>query len=213
MTISKATIINIDAGNEQIEVMFNPQEYEVITNAMYTQSNGNLQFNRSELENFSVSLFFDTYETASDVRDNTSKIANLAIPTVAGTNTKRPPICMFSWGKFSYRGVISKVQQKFTMFLPSGVPVRAELQVTFTSCLTDKQDSDYSGKEACYKIWTVNAGDRLDLIAAKSLNSAALWREIAQTNRIIDPLTFPTEADYGRQLLIPDIAHQEPETS
>lgn len=210
MAMSKASIINVDEGNEKIEVMFNPQEYEVVTSAKYAQNNGNLQYNRSELEDFTVSLFFDSYEDSSDVRDITKKISALAIPTVAGTNTKRPPICIFSWGGFSYRGVVSKVQQKFTMFLPSGVPVRAELQVTFTSWLTDKNESDYSGKEACVKFWIVTSADRLDLIANQTLNDPALWRLIADSNRITDPLTFPTKADIGKRLLIPDIANKEP---
>ncbi|OZG73972.1 peptidoglycan-binding protein LysM [Hahella sp. CCB-MM4] len=208
--VSKATIINVDKGNEKLEVMFNPEEYEVITSAKYSQSNGNLQYNRSDLEDFSVSLFFDSYAEGSDIRDYTKKVADLAIPTISGTNTKRPPICLFSWGGFSYRGVVSKVQQKFTMFLSTGVPVRAELQVTFTSWPTDKEESDYSGKEACVKFWEVKSSDRLDIIANETLNNPALWSLIAETNRIEDPLTFPTAKDLGRQLLIPDIANKEP---
>jgi len=210
MAMSKATIINVDQGNEKIEVMFNPQEYEVITSAKYSKSNGNLQYNRSELDDFNVSLFFDSYENCSDIRNITKKISALALPSVVGTNTKRPPICIFSWGGFTYRGVISKVQQKFTMFLPTGVPVRAELQVTFTSWLTDKDETNYSGKEACVKFWTVSSADRLDLIANETLNNSALWRLIADVNRISDPLTFPTTRDIGRRLLIPDIANREP---
>ncbi|MEY8199869.1 MAG: hypothetical protein RPS47_11565 [Colwellia sp.] len=208
--VSKASIINVDQGNEKIEVMFNPQEYELITSAKYSSKNGNLQYNRSDLEDFTVALFFDSYEQASDIREQTKKIAKLAIPTVVGTNTKRPPICIFSWGGFTYRGVVSKVQQKFIMFLPSGVPVRAELQVTFTSWLSDKDETEYSGKEACVKIWKVRAGDRLDLIANEALNNPALWRLVADANRIDDPLFFPAADDIGKHLMIPDIANREP---
>ncbi len=208
--VSKATIIDLDRSSEKIEVMFNPEDYEIITSALYSEKDNNLQYNRSELEDFTVSLFFDSYVEGTDIRDQTSKIAKLAIPTVAGTNTKRPPICMFSWGGFSYRGLVNKIQQKFTLFLPSGIPVRAELQVTFTSWLTDKDESAYSGKEACVKYWDVKAGDRLDLIANQALNNPSHWRLIADQNRIINPLTFPQEADIGKRLIIPDIANQEP---
>ena len=37
--VSKASIINVDQGNEKIEVMFNPQEYELITSAKYSSKN------------------------------------------------------------------------------------------------------------------------------------------------------------------------------
>lgn len=211
--VTKANIINLDQGNEKIEVMFNPEDYELTTSALFSENDGNLQYNRSELEDFTVSLFFDSYVQGTDIRDQTDKIAKLALPTIAGTNTKRPPVCLFSWGGFTYRGLINKVQQKFTLFLPTGIPVRAELQVTFTSWLTDKDETYYSGKEACVQYWEVKAGDRLDLIASQTLNNSAYWRLIADQNRITNPFAFPQDSDIGQRLLIPDIANKEPISS
>lgn len=206
--ITKAAIIVEDNGNEKIEVMFNPEEYEVTSSASYDSKNfGELQYHLTELEDFTVSLFFDSYESGLDIRDQTSKIANLTLPTVSGTSTKRPPVCHFSWGGFTYRGMVKTVKQKFTMFLNTGIPVRAELEVTFTSFMTDDDKNKYTGKEACLKYWYVRGNDRLDLIASSAMNDPKYWKVIATANDIADPYNFPASEDIGRRLIIPDAAN------
>lgn len=199
----KAIIQNL-ATNDVIPVMFNPSTYSVVTTADVNGEGASLQFNRVKIEDFTVSLFFDTYEKGEDVRDETGKITALLSPTVEGKKTKQPPVCVFAWGKFSYKGVIYKIDQKFTMFLSSGIPVRSELTVTFKSVVTIEEDAALKGKEACRKLWTVRAGDRLDMIAHATLNDVSQWRRIAYANSIADPLFFPTGSDIGRILVIPD---------
>ena len=85
--------------------------------------------------------------------------------------------------------------QKFTMFLKDGTPVRAKVDVTFTQ-YTDLKDYKYqnptSGGEAIERIWRVQAGDRIDTIAAQLLGDATKWRTIAKHNNIINPLCFAT---------------------
>jgi nucleoid-associated protein YgaU len=52
-------------------------------------------------------------------------------------------------------------------------------------------------------VWTVKAGDKLPLIAAKVYGDPRLWRPIAEANGIDNPLRFPTPQDLGRRLLVP----------
>lgn len=52
-------------------------------------------------------------------------------------------------------------------------------------------------------VWTVKAGDKLPLIAAKVYGDARLWRPIAAANGIDNPLRFPRPQDLGRRLLVP----------
>lgn len=201
----KAIIEVLDGPNKgKFEVMYNPREYSVSTSAKVTGEGSGVQFTQVNIEDFTVSLFFDTYEEQTDVRKKTEEIVSLLMPSVEGQETKQPPICRFVWGSFGYKGVIQKVNQKFTMFLQSGIPVRAELAVTFKSVVTKEEDAQLKGKEACRKLWTVKTGDRLDLIAHKAFKDPAQWRRIAQANNIIDPFGFPKEDDIGILLIIPD---------
>lgn len=203
----KAKIIVYDKNDKEeraITVMYNPSEYSVSGVARFTGRENKKQFQITEMPEFKVSLFYDTYERGSDVRLETNKIVSLMSPIVSGKQTKRPPVCGFIWGKFLYRGFITDVQQKFTMFLGSGVPVRAQLDVTFTSQESDKKIDQSKGLEACRKLWVVKSGDRLDLIANEALKDPLQWRRIAELNKIDNPVNFPGDKDVGRTLVIPD---------
>jgi len=204
--IEKAQIVVLQNGGEtKIPVMFNPENYTVSMTGNLTGKGSAIQFDGVSVDDFTVTLFFDSYEKQTDVRKKTKPIADLVKPTVEGKTTKEPPICRFMWGKFSYKGIIYKVQQEFIMFLPSGIPVRAKLTLTFKSVLTKQEDADFQGKEACWKLWTVKAGDRIDLIAYDALKDITQWKKLAEVNNIDNPLLFPTKKDIGTTLIIPDI--------
>jgi nucleoid-associated protein YgaU len=194
-------------SSEPIKVMYNPTDYTFSEGASLKKTKaGQLQFQKMERGTLTVKLLFDTYEKRTDVRDETYKIANLLRPSVGGQEKNRPNICLFAWGGFTYKGVITKVDQKFILFLDSGIPVRAELTVTFTSFESQEDLKKQLGLDACRKLWTVKTGDRLDLIAHAALLDARQWRKIAELNDIIDPLAFPQAEDIGKNIIIPDIS-------
>jgi hypothetical protein len=212
--VEKAKIIPYDKNLKEdlknaIEVMFNPNEYTVSVEAKYTDKEDKIQFQETGIPEFRVSLFYDTYETRSDVRKETNKIIGLMKPTVSsGEGTKHPPDCMFVWGKFWYRGVITSAQQRFTMFLENGIPVRSILDVAFTSRELEKKVDSLKGLgvglDDRRKLWKLKSGDRLDLVASKILGDPRQWRKIAKANRINNPLGFTRNNNIGRILIIPD---------
>ncbi len=194
------------AGKKPIKVMYNPTSYTFAEESEIKKTkSGKLQFKKMSRSPLTVTLFFDTYEEDSDVREETSKIANLLKPAVSGKEKNRPNICLFAWGGFTYKGVITKVDQKFILFNTNGVPVRADLTVTFTSFESQEDLKKQLGLEACRKLWTVKPGDRLDLIAHSALLDVNQWRKIAEVNDILDPLSFPQENDIGNTIIIPDL--------
>lgn len=205
---TKAKIINTDT-DEEIEVMFNPDKYTLSTSGDTTGEGANLEFKNVTQGDFTVNLLFDTYENEDDkqkdVRTKTKKITDLIFPTVEGKEKKTPPVCLFSWGdEIIYEGIISKIDQEFIMFLHSGIPVRAKLNVTFKPFIKPVEDAKLKGKDNCRKLHRVVSGDRLDIIANKKLKDAALWRKIAKANNIYNPFAFPTNEDIGKMLIIPD---------
>lgn len=205
MTLSKAIIKNIDTG-EQIEVMYNPDQYTSSSQILYSGRAGTLQFDRLERLPFTVKLFFDTYEKGTDVRALIKPIAALQRPTVGQGEKRRPPLCLFSWGGFSYQGIVSQLDQHFTMFLSTGTPVRADLTVTFQEQLLPSGVEKDAGLDNCPKLHLVKVGERLDAIAARELGDARAWLWIARANNIDDPLRFPMPEQIGTLLAIPDAA-------
>ncbi|MEV6923684.1 LysM peptidoglycan-binding domain-containing protein [Dactylosporangium sp. NPDC051485] len=160
------------------------------------------QFLGLEPETLSLELFFDTYESGQDVTRATRRIAVLA---EVDRELHSPPVCRLSWGIQSeiFTGVLTQLDQRFSMFLSDGTPVRATLQCTFTeyqTSATAKANEVHSADVV--KVRTVRRGDTLASIAAQEYQDSARWRDIAVANAIASPRTLLP----GTVLTIPKLA-------
>src|SRR5258708_8517097 len=127
-TLEKAKLMNVDKNTTQ-DVLFNPKEYSVQKSVQWEphKSPGldlpEQEFTSGNPSVLSVELFFDTYEDKKDVRkEHTEKIMTLAL---VDADKHGPPLVMFSWGGFQFKGVIESLTLRYTMFLPDGKPCRA----------------------------------------------------------------------------------------
>jgi hypothetical protein len=217
------------------EFMFSPKEFTESYTAKWAEGGDQSKtvFKGYTRENLTLEAIFDSYSTANgpkDVRENRQGVVGgYALTNVLSTSasviygvkhlkslltpvenpkdssTKVPPILVFQWGNFSYRGHLETLNIKYTMFLPDGVPVRAKVNMNLKAYMTDKEALGALGQEACRKVRTVVDGMRLDLVASSEMKDPAAWKEIARLNNIVDPLVFPLKADIGKQLIIPDV--------
>src|SRR5262245_3351097 len=165
-----------------------------------------------------MELLVDTYEehhdgsrvlnqAGDDVRTLTRKITDLLMIDPA---IHAPPPLIFTWGSLSFTCVLAKASQRFIMFRPDGVPVRARLQVTFNEFTnfdfeakeTKRETADFS------KRYVVGQGETLSAIAGRVYENPALWRPIGLHNRIEDPRVLTV----GTELLIPRLPFRDPET-
>jgi hypothetical protein len=188
-----------------IEVCFNPKEYSLEKSVSWKSEKAlsdapQPEFTDPQAMTMSVTLQFDTYEERVSVREKYTKyFERLAMmrqplpskPKKADKEKAKPPVIIFVWGKFTFKGVVDSVSQKYTMFLSDGTPVRAEVGLKIRN-VTDTEFGDKSGALAAQasaeKTYSVQEGDRLDLIAAKELKDASRWPEIAALNNITDPI-------------------------
>lgn len=157
------------------------------------------------------------FEAGTDVRTFTDQITgwdsgrvNKATPSRGlmdiNADLHAPPICNFVWGSFRFPCIIEKVSKKFTMFLPTGVPVRATLNVTLREYRDIKNqlaENPLASTDRT-KIWKVKQGDTLWIIAEKEYGDPALWRPIAKSNKIYNPRVLKP----GLSLIIPPLEQQ-----
>lgn len=200
----KAKILVFDYKGKQIdtiEVSYNPDKYSVekIANWSQKKKSKTPHFVGNEIKSFTVNLFFDTYEQGTNVRDKTGRIVKLMNPTIEHKKQKVPPICVFSWGKFNYRGVIEKVTQNFTLFLGTGIPVRALLNVTFKPPILpeERAKGDPPGDPTTTRV--IREGETLNLISSEEYGDPSLWRIIADENK----MTNPRDINAGTPIIIP----------
>jgi LysM repeat protein len=206
MALQKAAIM-VTRGNKQterIDVLFNPTEYTIETSNEFSWdtvpglSQPIAYFISGNVPSLTMDLFFDSYEKGTDVRTHTQKVAKLLD---VDKDLHAPPLCKFVWGSLQFKGVVEQVTQKYTMFLDSGIPVRATLTVTFKAVASVKEQYQNIPRQSAdrTKQKTVKQGDALWRIAAEEYEDPGLWREIAKANRIDDP----TRLEPGSVLKIP----------
>lgn len=202
--IENSNLSRMKVKHKHIEVMYNPEELSLSQHAAVEGEGNNVWFSRTQPEDLVVTLFFDTYEKGSDVRKKTNDILALTEPWPAKSGAKVPPTVRFMWADHLFTGVVTHVGQRFTMFLPTGEPVRAELTVTIKEVLTDAEEIKAKGLDNCRALHTVIGTDRLSSVAYNALGDSTEWRLIAEANGIYDPIGFPGHEWTGRTIAIPD---------
>lgn len=195
-----------NAIGEAISVLFNPSAYVIEksnqfqTTVLPGQSMPITHFINGNAGRLTMELFFDTYEKGSDVREYTTQVTNLLN---IDAKLHAPPICQFIWGTVLFKGVLESVNQKFTLFLDSGIPVRATLNVAFKEYKSIEelfQTTPAQSPEKSKK-YIIKQGDSLWLIASREYRDPNLWRKIAEANAI----NHPDRLKIGMEIIIPPL--------
>lgn len=222
MPLVKA-IIEIDASDRGpnlppiIPVQFNPSEYTLTKGAQIAEiaipgiDAPILQFVRGQTQTLSMELFFDTTQMGMgeapvlDVRTLTEPLFQLV--KIQAT-THAPPRIRFFWGLgLSFRAIVDSIQQKFTLFNPAGIPLRATLTVSFKEYQTleeqlqrlNLQSADHSKKRL------IKRGETLALIAHQEYGDSTAWRRIFEDPRNLELIPDPRRLQPGTEIVIPNI--------
>jgi len=199
-----------------IPVQFNPTEYSITKGAQIAEiaipgiDSPILQFVRGQTQTLSMELFFDTTqfgmgEAAVDVRTITDLMFQLV---KIQSNTHAPPRIRFIWGAgLNFRAIVENIAQKFTLFNPLGIPLRATLTVGFKEYQTledqltrlNLMSADHS------KLRMVKRGETLALIAYREYGDATQWRRIFEDRNNADIISNPRRLRPGREISIPPI--------
>ncbi len=212
---------------EFIPVQFNPAEFSLDKSAQIAEiaipglDAPLQQFVRGQSEKLTLDLFFDTTEDgmgtgATSVTTYTDTIYQLV---KIEPDRHAPPICTFIWNdKFpgtdisshlgnqrrnEFQCIVENVKQKFTLFSPEGVPLRATLTVTLREYKTlDEQLKQLNlNSPDRTQSHIVQQGESLASIAAQHYRKPGEWRRIADANAIEDPRRI----EIGAFLSVPPI--------
>lgn len=218
-SLQKATIYVLDeeavqeGGLEsEFEVQFNPTEFtrqkgaQIAEIGIYGIDSPILQFIRGQNEKLTLELFFDTTDSGMD--DN-------AISVTTQTNkfyqlvkiqpfTHAPPRILFCWGDLIFSAIVESVQERYTLFNPDGIALRATLSLTLREYKTlEEQLWELKPESADHsKQHVVQRGDTFSRIAAREYGNPALWRVIADAN---PDQPSPRNLTPGTVLIIPPL--------
>ncbi len=223
MALEKATITNTVTG-ERIPVLFNPEEYAIQRGMNFAQvpvpglSAPILQFVSGGQQSLEMELFLDSreghregsrqvIEAGEDVRRLTRMITDLM--NIEPT-THAPPVLLFTWASLAFTCVLARCTQRFTLFLPSGAPVRARLQVSFAEFRNAELEAKEVKRETAdfTKRRLVGEGQSLPGIAAAEYRDPRLWRVVAIRNDVQQPRRVAA----GTALVLPKLPYRDPVT-
>jgi nucleoid-associated protein YgaU len=202
---------------DTIQFQFNPKELSLSKNAKWkrdaqrnAKKSGTIHFNGSDPSKLSLELFFDaTAEMDDKVVKAVEKLFSCCVPTDKSRQARKgsPPWVVFHWGGMtSFPGFVSSVTAKYTLFTPSGMPVRALCTLTLEEISGEQAGQNpTSGALAARDTHVVVAGDTLASVAHTAYGDPALWREVAKANEIDDPMRLRP----GTRLLIPALEELE----
>jgi len=211
--LAKAVIVARALG-VQVECRFNPREYVVAKSATWSRtpvrgaaSAPLPEFVGTNPRTLQMELLFDDWESGSgDVSKDVETLLSWTNPTrdSISANTPMPPIVFFQWGtKPLFDAYVKSVSARYTMFRGDGTPVRAHVTASFEEVPAEPpRQNPTSGSEPGSRVHVVANGDTLHSIAYREYGDPALWRGIAQVNRVDDPLRLLV----GSRLLVPPAA-------
>jgi len=228
LPVKAQMMVEVGPGEfESYDVQFNPTELTFDKQAQLAEiaipglDAPLQQFVRGNAEKLTLEIFCDTTDDgmglgATSVTRETDKFYQLVkiVPVLHA-----PPVVTFSWSnefpgnrvatawgshrRTSFTGVAESVRQRFTMFSPEGVPLRATVTLVLREWRPIEQqlkELNLSSPDRSHR-HRLAAGETLSALAARYYQRASEWRRIADENDIEDPRRLVA----GRVLTIPSI--------
>lgn len=199
---------------KDVDFQFNPSQLVLSKSAQWTTRLAPKfriasipEFNGADPYTMQMQIFLDSSMTPSGttVQDEVEALLSCCEVTLASIAADQPctPWVFFQWGSFStasFIAYVQSVQATYTLFNPSGTPIRATCDLTITQIplLTQGQNPTSGALEAS-RTHRVVAGDTLQSLAWREYGDATSWRAIAIANDIDDPMRLKA----GAELLIP----------
>lgn len=220
MTLTKIRIEILDKSTvdaakgllDHFDAQFNPTDYTRTKAAQIAEigipgiDSPVLQFVRGQNERLTLDLLFDTTDDgmgagATDVTTLTRQVYQLV---KIQPSTHAPPRFRVSWGtSLSFTAIAEQVQQKFTLFSPEGIPLRATVSLTLREYKTlEEQLAELKLQSPDHtKVHVVVRGQTLADVAAAEYGDPGAWRVIAEANQVPDP----RRPEPGAALVIPPL--------
>lgn len=213
-------------GNSAVEdkdnaftVMVNPASYQHDRTVRYNSVQGqgaagaSPTFNKVGRETITFELVFDATGgiPMSDAvakqaaRAGVAKqIADFKNAVVKYDGDKhKPPFVKICWASLVFRGVLDNLSVTYSLFRPTGVPLRARARTTFSSYTPPKElkkQAKNSSPDLSHMV-EVKAGDTLPLLCWRIYGDSRFYPQVAKVNG----LSGFREVTPGTRLLFPPL--------
>lgn len=204
-------------GKNPFSVWINPASYSYTRKICYSdpQAQGaagpSPKFSRVGEETVAFELVFDAtgvlpvpigQSYTNGVSDAIRQFMSL-VATLKGT-IHSPNYLILSWAQLQFQCVLASVKIDYTLFNPSGVPLRAKMAVQFNSFTSEAMLAKSTQKSSpdLTHIVTVITGDTLPDLCYRIYGDSGHYAKVARFNRLLSFRTLKP----GTELLFPPLS-------
>ncbi len=181
--------------NKRFKVQINPSEFSQRREISYNkdatqgQNTSTPRFSAVEPSTIEFTIVFDGTGAVPDeggqvpeVIDQIEKLSNIVYNY--NSSAHEPPKVQISWGTLIFIGRLSVFDTQYTLFKPSGAPLRARCTLSFTGDATNTQanlEANRSSPDLSHSVLVVD-GDTLPLLCLRIYGDARYYPEVAAHN-------------------------------
>lgn len=186
--------LSVDDGTV-FEAMINPSSYSHAHSISYNkkeavgQAGAETKFGSIDAEkvNFEIVLDGTGVVDVAGVSDVATQVKELSdIVYKYDGNKHETNIVRLLWGSLIFFGRLDTMSIEYTLFKPSGEPLRAKIKMAFSSFLSKEEEAlmaNRSSPDLSHYV-EVKAGDTLPLLCYKIYKDSAYYLEVARINKL-----------------------------
>lgn len=211
-SLTKAELIELDlklqdvTNGKRVRVQFNPETLKVsLANQIHTRPGvgvqnepASRQFVGEGTTKLSLQLWFDVTDpdlgsSEQDVRLLTERVAFFITPKKGKGKEAEdvlPPGVRFVWGSFQFDGFVESMEESLELFSSDGRPLRASVSLVISQQKLIFNPPKAIGSTGTEPLTPVPAGASVQGMAAR-VGRQDEWWDIAEANKVEDPLRLP----------------------
>jgi hypothetical protein len=212
-SVAKNGTVSVDASRPVFEALINPSGYghefviRYAKNQALGQAGNEAKFYASKPEKLNLKeLVLDgtgaVPGTKMPVKQQVDALRN-TVYTYVGTKHEAP-IVQVVWGSLLFYGRVESLKFDYTLFTPSGEPLRAKVTLNFIEYTSAAEEVKASGRRSpdLTHLVEVRAGDTLPLLCERIYRDPAYHLAVARING----LTLLRQLEPGMRLRFPPLA-------
>lgn len=193
--------ISVDSSKDGFEVMINPASY---SHGFTVKSNKKEAIGKSGADNKYSGVQPET--VGFDIVIDGTGVVNLPIPGLGSPDVKTqveqlkdviytydgtshaPNHVRLLWGALIFFGTLDSMSVDYTLFKPSGEPLRAKLKLSFSGFVSKEEESLRANRSSpdLNHIVEVKAGDTLPLLCYRIYQDSSYYAEVAKVNNLLN---------------------------
>ncbi len=195
-TVDASGNITVDKGTS-FEVMLNPSSYKQSYSIVYNkkeaigQLGSDTKFSGIKPETVNFEFVIDgtgvvelPIFSSSDVKTQVKELTDI-VHKYDGKKHE-PNHIQVLWGSLIFYGRLESMSVDYTLFKPSGKPLRAKIELTFSEFQSKEEEGLRANKSSpdLSHLIEVKAGDTLPLLCYRVYKDSSYYPEVAKINNI-----------------------------